>query len=390
MPERKIRSNISPRMGIVGGGQLAKMTALAGLQLGCDVQILERKDYGPAVNLASQALTGDWDDPDELLKLGAVTDVITLENEFVDANSLAVLEQVGHALYPSARSIGLVQDKLIQKQTLAEAGLPLSEFRVINARADIVTIANELGWPLVIKARRDGYDGKGNATVHSTDEIDAAWAKLEGDTRDLYAEAFCPFVAELAIIITTGRNGEVAAYPLVESVQQDHICHIVRAPAPVSESIIEKATDIAQCAVATVGATGSFGVEMFLTRDEQVIINELAPRVHNSGHYTIEACECSQFENHVRAVLGWPLGSTRMVKPAAVMVNLLGQGNGSGNPEGLVEALAMPSVHIHNYGKDVSTKGRKMGHVTVIGDNLKEVEKIAQQAANMIKFGACE
>jgi len=375
------------RIGIVGGGQLAKMTALSALEFGCDIHILERKPEGPAMNLAGKTFIGDWDNPDDLLKLAEHADVITLENEFVDANSLSELEKAGHTLFPTSKSIGLVQDKYIQKQTLLEAGLPLIPFRIIESREEIIEVAKELNWPLVIKTRRNGYDGKGNATINDENEIDAAWDKLDGDNRTIYAEAFCPFVSELAIIITTSRNGEVATYPLVESVQRDHICHIVRAPAHVSNSITENAIDIAQRAVIAIGAIGSFGVEMFLTKDGEVIINELAPRVHNSGHYTIEACECSQFENHVRAVLGWPLGSTKMVKPAAVMVNLLGQDHGSGQPAGLDEALAMPGVHVHIYGKELSMPGRKMGHVTALGETIPEAEKAAQAAANVLYFG---
>jgi len=380
-------SKSGKRIGIVGGGQLAKMTALSALEFGCDIHILERNPEGPAMNLAGKTFIGDWDNPDDLLKLAEHADVITLENEFVDANSLSELEKAGHTLFPTAKSIGLVQDKYIQKQTLQEAGLPLSPFRSIESREEILEVAKEFNWPLVIKTRRNGYDGKGNATINNENELDAAWDKLDGDNRTLYAEAFCPFVSELAIIITTSRNGEVATYPLVESVQRDHICHIVRAPALVSDSITENAIDIAQRAVVAIGAIGSFGVEMFLTKDGEVIINELAPRVHNSGHYTIEACECSQFENHVRAVLGWPLGSTKMVKPAAVMVNLLGQGHGNGQPAGFNEAMDMPGVHIHIYGKELSMPGRKMGHVTALGETIAEAEKAAQAAADILYFG---
>lgn len=380
----------STRIGIVGGGQLAKMTALSGLQLGCDVLVLERKSAGPAVNLASHFIVGDWDDPKDLIKLAEKSDVVTLENEFVDAGSLAELEKAGHLLFPTAKSIGLVQDKFIQKQTMAEAGLPLPAFHAVNSKEELREIARELGWPLVLKARRNAYDGKGNVTLQNEREIDAAWEKLDGDNRALYAEAFCPFITELAIIITTGRNGEVVTYPLVESIQRDHICHVVNAPAAVPDSVREQATQIARQAVSAVGAIGSFGVEMFLTGNNNVIINELAPRVHNSGHYSIEACECSQFENHVRAVLGWPLGSARMVSAAAVMVNLLGQGSGSGHPEGLHKALAMPGVHVHIYGKDASHKGRKMGHVTVLGDTVEEAGAVARKAAGILKFGAGE
>lgn len=376
------------RIGIIGGGQLAKMTALSSLKLGCDVLMLERKADGPAVNLATDAFVGDWDKLSDLVKLAEYVDVVTLENEFVNADGLLELEKAGYTLFPTAKSISLVQDKYIQKQTLQEAGLPLPPFEAVNSHEDIIGFAKEYDWPLVIKTRRNGYDGKGNVTVNNASEIEAAWKKLDGDNCTLYVEAFCPFVSELAMIITTSKNGEVVDYPLVESVQKNHICHIIRAPASVSDDIADKANEIAKRAVTVINAIGSFGVEMFLTKDEQVIINELAPRVHNSGHYTIEACECSQFENHVRAIMGWPLGSTKMVKPAAVMINLLGQNYGQGQPEGLEEALAMSGVHVHIYGKEFSLPGRKMGHVTVIGETVSETEKTAQAAAHILKFGA--
>ncbi len=375
------------RIGIIGGGQLAKMTALAGLQLGCNVIVLERKSDGPAIHLASHSFVGDWDNPDDLIRLAEHSDIVTLENEFVDANSLAALEKAGHLLFPGSQCIAKVQDKLIQKQTLKDAGLPLPDFYSVESREDIKTVATKTGWPVVVKARRNGYDGKGNATVSNEKEIDEAWLKLDGDHRELYVEAFCPFKCELAIIITTDRNGNSASYPLVESIQRDHICHIIRAPAAVSEEIQKRATEIAQQAVLAVDGVGSFGIEMFLTEDNRVLINELAPRVHNSGHYTIEACECSQFENHVRAVLGLPLGSTRMLKPAAVMINLLGNADGRGYPYELEQALAIPGVHIHIYGKDKSVAGRKMGHVTALGESLAEAEELAQTAANLLKFG---
>lgn len=388
MTGKKVDKQSGKRIGIIGGGQLAKMTALSALKFGCDIHILERKPESPAMNMAGKTFIGNWDNPADLLKLAEHSNVITLENEFVNADSLAELEKSGHTLFPTAKSIGLIQDKYIQKQTLQKIGLPLTPFKKITSRKEIIQVAKEFNWPLVIKTRRNGYDGKGNATVNDESEVDAAWAKLDGDNCALYAEAFCPFVSELATIITTSCHGEVATYPLVESVQREHICHIVRAPAPVSDVIAKNAINVAQRAVIAMGAIGSFGVEMFLTKDNQVIINELAPRVHNSGHYTIEACECSQFENHVRAVFGWPLGSTKMIKPAAVMVNLLGQDHGDGQATGFHQALAMPGVHIHIYGKKLSLPNRKMGHVTALGNTLSETERIAQAAADVLYFGA--
>jgi 5-(carboxyamino)imidazole ribonucleotide synthase len=379
---------IAPRrLGIIGGGQLARMTALAAAQLGCEVVVLERNNDSPATQLTKHSLVGNWDDPEALLKLAAQVDVASIENEFLNADALEVMEKAGHKLYPDTTTLRRVQDKLIQKQTLARAGLAMPRFAAVNDVHELSPIAQEFGWPVVLKTRRNGYDGKGNFTVRSENEIPEAWKTLGGDRHALYVEAFCPYAGELAVIITRGADGSVAEYPVVETVQRNHICHLVKAPAAVSPEILKKSASIARRAIEAIGGVGSFGVEMFLTGDGEVLINELAPRVHNSGHYTIEACVCSQFENHVRAVFGWPLGSTAMVAPAAVMVNLLGTGKGSGAPCGLERALAVPGAHIHIYGKAMSGVGRKMGHVTALGKNRVEAENTAQLAAEKISFG---
>ena len=381
------RPKAARTLGIVGGGQLAKMLAQSALQFGCEVVVLERNEHSPAACLATETVIGDWDNPDCLLKLGSFVDVVTLENEFVDADSLAALEQFGHPLFPTATTIRTVQDKLLQKRALAAAGLPVPRFIATPDKAAVAAAAQEFGWPLVLKKRRNGYDGKGNFTVRSVSDIDAAWAQLGGDANALYAEEFCPFTSELAVMIARGRTGDVAEYPIVETIQRDHICQVVKAPADVPAANAARAAEIAHKAVEAVGHVGVMGVEMFLTEDNTIVINELAPRVHNSGHYTIEGCVCSQFENHVRAVMGWPLGSTLMNAPAAVMINLLGSAKGSGAPRGLAEALAVPGAHPHIYGKSISSPGRKMGHVTALGTNLATAMKTAQCAADCIRFG---
>ena len=376
------------RIGIIGGGQLAKMTALSAVQFGCEVIILEKTENTPASSLAVETLYGDWDDPESLLKLASRVDVVSLENEFVDANSLQLLEDNGHLLYPGAKTIGLVQDKLIQKQTLAAAGIAVAPFSSISTRQDLITAVEELNWPVVLKARRNGYDGKGNSTLYSAGDIDNAWDRLNGNKRALYVEGFCNFKRELAVMITRSKTGEIVTYPVVESVQKDHICHLVRAPARLDKSVAAAAAEIATRAVTSIGGIGTTGVEMFLMEDDRIILNEMAPRVHNSGHYTIEACECSQFENHVRALLGLPLGSTEMIVPAAVMVNLLGEARGTGYPEGIEDALRVKGAHIYVYGKTKTNTGRKMGHITASGADIDSAEQIASRAAGFIHFGA--
>lgn len=388
MSPGKALNTSKPRLGIIGGGQLARMTALSAAPLDCEVVALERSADCPAANVTAECVTGDWNSIGPLRELAARVDVVTLENEFVDAGLLAQLEQDGKLVLPSSKTLALVQDKFIQKQTLANAGLPVPAMRAVATRAELEAATRDLGLPLVLKTRRNGYDGKGNYTVRNARDIAKAWKQLGGDKGNLlFVEAFCLFERELAIIITRGRDGSSVAYPVVETVQRNHICHTVRAPAPAPTDITERAASLAQRAVAAVEAVGSFGVEMFLAGNGDIFINELAPRVHNSGHYTIEACECSQFENHVRAVLGWPLGSTRMVTPAAVMVNLLGHAAGPGNPQGLQRALAIAGAHVHAYGKAQSVAGRKMGHVTVLGNSVAEAEAAALQCAGEIRFG---
>jgi 5-(carboxyamino)imidazole ribonucleotide synthase len=374
-------------LGLIGGGQLAKMTAQAAAQLGLATAILERKEHSPASGLANHCLIGDWDQPADLLRLAALSDVLTLENEFVDAEALAVVERNGHRLHPGSGTVKIVQDKLWQKQAVADEGIPLPRFVDAPDRAAARKAAEAFGWPIVLKKRRNGYDGKGNATVRSAEELDAAWNQLDGDQHALYVEAWFPFEREIAVMVTRPLQGSPALYPVVETVQRDHICHVVRAPGALPPALQERASDLAQRAVAAVGGVGTFGVEMFLSRDGTLALNELAPRVHNSGHYTIEACDCSQFENHVRAVLGWPLGSTRLRAPAAVMINLLGAGPGPGHPAGLETALSVPGASVHLYGKTTSVRGRKMGHVTALGDTLDLAYATARKAADSLLFG---
>jgi len=383
-----VPSNYPKRLGIIGGGQLARMTAMAALPLGCEVIVLEKNPLSPAARLSPDSMVGDWNDPATLLKFAERCDVVTLENEFVDAHALAALEKAGHLVFPGSACIALTQDKLRQKQALEEAGLVVPKFRAVSSPEQILEAANAFGCPLLLKSRRNGYDGKGNFTLRSEADVPKGWQALRGDENGLYVEAFCHFTHELAVIVTRGRDGETVVYPVVETIQRNHVCHLVKAPADIPCEIASGATELARKAVQAVDGIGSFGVEMFLSRDGALAVNELAPRVHNSGHYTIEACECSQFENHVRAVMGWPLGSTKMVAPFAVMANLLGEEIASGQPLGMQNALSQWGARVHIYGKRMSGPGRKMGHVTVLGSSSENALNIAERAVKEIYFGA--
>jgi len=379
--------NYPVRLGIIGGGQLARMTAIAALPLGVEVVVLEKNPHSPAARLSPDSIVGDWSDPATLVKFAARCDVITLENEFVDAGALALLEGAGHKVFPGSACVALTQDKFKQKQALRNAGLAVPEFRAVGSPTEIIAAASDFGWPMLLKTRRNGYDGKGNVTLHSEADIASGWQSLGGGKNALLAEAFFPFAKELAVIVARGRDGAAVVYPVVETVQDNHVCHVVKAPAPIPDEVAGRAKTLAGRAVEAVGGVGSFGVEMFLSEAGEIVINELAPRVHNSGHYTIEACDCSQFENHVRAVLGWPLGNPLMVSPAAVMVNLLGTEKTSGAPRGLNAALRMTGARLHLYGKMMSGPGRKMGHITVLEHSVEAAQAIAERAAKQINFG---
>src|SRR5579883_3390029 len=376
---------------ILGGGQLARMTAEAAARLGIEVAILEREPNSPAARMAARSLVGAWDDYAQLLALAEGALAVTLENEFVDAPSLEWLAAQGVPVFPAGRTLALVQDKLEQKRFMQAAGIPMPLFAEVSERNDILRAGEEWGWPVVLKARRNGYDGYGNATVRGPDEIAPACERLGWPERALLVEAWVPFRRELAVMVARGRGAECVVYPVVETIQRNHICHVVRAPAAIDPALAARAAALARRAVEAVDGVGVFGVELFETAaadgDEQpgdILYNEIAPRPHNSGHYTIEGCVTSQFENHLRAVLGLPLGSAEMVAPAAVMVNLLGSRNAPAQADGLTAALAVPGAQVHLYGKLASRIGRKMGHITALGATVAEAEQRAQAAAQAI------
>jgi 5-(carboxyamino)imidazole ribonucleotide synthase len=361
------------------------MTVEAANRLNFKVAIAENQEDSPAGRIATFEIVGKWDDPAVLESLVQNCDVITLENEFVDSAVLQWLEAKGLPVYPSALTLRLVQDKALQKQTLRGAGLPVPAFAAIETAADLERFAGEYGWPLILKARRNGYDGKGNWKLDSAADIEIGMEKLGRE--GLMVEAFVDYRKELAVMVARRPDGETALYPVVETVQKNHICHTVTAPAGIAPSAAEKAAEIARRAIEAIQGVGVFGVEMFLTGDGEVLINELAPRPHNSGHYTIEACPSSQFDNLLRAILDLPLGSTRLIAPAA-MVNLLGETSRPGGPDGLAEALAIPGANVHLYGKAAARPGRKMGHVTALAPQggPEEALELAQKAAQKLIF----
>lgn len=386
------QQNTRARIGILGGGQLGRMTAEAARDLGVEITILEREGNSPAGQIVGPAheLVGDWRDPATREQLAARVDLITLESEFVAADALQWFVDRGTPVYPGPETLRTIQDKLRQKEALAQAGLPVPRFRPVQSEADLHAAARELGWPLLLKARRLGYDGHGNATVDGPDGAAGAIAALVPAERrsdgplDLYAENFVPFAGEIAVMVARSRDGSVAVYPVVDTVQRNHICHEVVAPARVPAAVAERAREIAVAAVTAVDAVGVVGVELFWLADGTVLANELAPRPHNSGHYSIEACRTSQFANHLRGVLGLPLGPVDLVAPGAAMVNLLGTRAALAQPAGVEQAKAIDRAFLHLYGKRDVRPGRKMGHVTALGDSPEEVLATARRAAECI------
>ena len=378
-------SGREPVVGIIGGGQLARMLCLSASALGVRTQTVERQARCPASAVSGWHQVGDWKLPAVALRLAEGCDVVTIENEFVDFQTLEALERRSVKVLPSSACLKIVQDKLVQKESLRALGIPTPRFRAVGSFSALRTAAVEFGFPFLLKRRRNGYDGKGNWTMANVEELEPAWRRLSGDL--LFAEEFCDFAAEIAVMVCRSNSGEIVRYPVVETIQKNHICRVVKAPALISEACKREAVRIAVESVKAVGGVGSFGVEMFLTKENRILVNELAPRVHNSGHYTIEGCCASQFENHIRTILDWPLGRPEMVKPAAVMVNLLGDADGDSFPSGVSQALRIEGVHLHLYGKDASKAGRKMGHLTVLGESVESAFAKASQAAAALKFG---
>lgn len=378
--------NKRTRIGILGGGQLARMSAFAAYRMGFEIAILEKKKDSPAGQLTHNEFVGWVDDDDVLKRFVEVSDIVTLENEFIDSSKLQKIEEMGVTVAPFSKTLALIQDKLIQKETFYNNKLPVPEFVKIESENDFQKIAGKLGLPFVIKSRKMGYDGYGNAEVNDESEFKEAYNNLTQRHSELYAEKFVDFDKELAVMIVRSKK-EIKAYPVVHTIQKDHICHTVIAPAEVDDHrILEKTKQLGMDAVKSVEGYGIFGIEFFLTKNGEILINEIAPRPHNTGHYTIEGCVTSQFENHVRAVLNLPLGSTELVRKHAVMINLLGKFERSGVVQNYEEALEVDDAHLHIYNKDKSRKGRKMGHITIVGDDSSDILGRAQKLEQKIQI----
>lgn len=364
--------NKTKTIGILGGGQLARMSAFEAYKLGFRIAILEKKKNSPAGMMTHNEFVGWVDNKKIFQRFIDHSDLVTLENEFIDTQFLKQIEDSGKKVFPSSKTISLIQDKLIQKKTLRKNSIPVPEFIEVKSKKDFDKISKSLGSKFLLKSRKMGYDGYGNATVNSEPEFIKGYERLTERHSSIMAEKFVDFQKELAVMVVRTKK-EIKIYPVVETIQKNHICHTVLAPAKVDPKIIEEVKAIAVEAVKAVKGIGIFGIEFFLDSGNQILVNEMAPRPHNTGHYTIEACATSQFENHIRAVAEFPLGSTEMIKPAAVMINMLGKKKQKSLSSNQKEALKNAGLHFHFYGKGESRIGRKLGHLTMVGDNQKEI-----------------
>ncbi|WP_431193280.1 5-(carboxyamino)imidazole ribonucleotide synthase [Trichocoleus desertorum] len=352
------------RVGVIGGGQLAWMMAGAAKKLGVQLVVQTPHDTDPAVAIAADTVLAAVADANATGELATRCDVITFENEFVDLEALAQLEAQGTRFRPRLTTLVPLLDKYHQRSYLRNLGLPTPEFLALENELN-PTDLEQLGFPLVLKARRHGYDGQGTFILRSQAELEDIWQKL--DHSPALLEAFVPFERELAVIAARSTSGEVSVYPVVETQQENQVCRRVLAPADIPESVQVEAEAIARTLLNSLQAIGVFGIELFLTADGQVLVNEIAPRTHNSGHFSLDACVTSQFEQHLRAVCGLALGNPSLSSDGAVMVNLLGyEQSHSDYLEKRQQIEKIPQAHVHWYGKTESRPGRKLGHVTVL------------------------
>lgn len=362
------------RVGFIGGGQLARMAVYRTKKLGLNFFALDPDPQCGVAGLVDKLLVGSLYDEAKLRQLAELSDVLTYDIEHVGVEALIRLEAEGVKIFPSPQVLAVLQDKVEQKKLYLDHGLPVAPF-VPKAWSDLTS--SDL--PVVQKSRRGGYDGRGVAVVRSLDRE----PKLSGET---FFEEYVPFERELAVMVARAQDGQTVVYPVVEMLfdPQMNICDEVLAPARVSPEISGLAAQLALEAVRAVNGVGVFGVELFLTREGKLLVNEMAPRPHNSGHYTMESCQVCQFENHLRAVCGLPLASPGFFTPA-VMANLLGSGSGTSVVSGLVQALALEGFSLHLYGKAQCRPGRKMGHFTVTAPTPEQALERCREVKRYLK-----
>jgi len=366
-------------IGIVGGGQLGKMLILEAKRLGFEVAVLDPAKDCPCHSIADIHIVKGFKDESGFSELAKVSQVITYEFEHISAELLSMLEDKGHKIFPSVASLRTIQDKLWQKTALLGKNIAVPNFLAVENAKDIENYFNKKGTPLFLKSRRGGYDGKGNFFIKSASDIALGYEKLNGNENELMIEDAVNYEREVSVIATRAENGECEVYPIADNIHKDSILDTTFIPANISKSTEKKVMEIAKSVLECFNGVGTFCVELFIEKGtKRVLVNEVAPRVHNTGHYTIEACRTNQFENHIRAITGLGLGSAEMVVGASIMKNVIGgKGeNGKAVFEGIEDAYKIKNVNAHIYGKTEVKEGRKMGHFTITAKTLSECVKI--------------
>lgn len=369
------------RIGIVGGGQLGKMLCLQAKKMGLFVTVLDPTPNCPAASVCDEQIVADFKDENAIRQLASKSNVLTYEIELANSKILSELEQTGLVVNPKPATLHLIQNKLRQKNFLLSHTLPLPTFKAIHSLEDLKNALSDFNFHAMLKISEDSYDGRGNVELTAETNLDELYSRLA--EKELFVEEWIDFEKELSVIAARNENNEIAVYPVAENQHWESILDQTIVPARISDTVAQKAQSVARQVLEHLSGAGVFCVELFLTKQNEILINEIAPRVHNSGHYSIEACQTSQFEQHLRAILNWPLGSTQLVQNA-VMVNILGKKTGVFELNGLSRVLQIPGTALHVYGKYESKPKRKMGHVTIVDSNLENALEKSHQVKQII------
>jgi len=369
-------------LGVIGGGQLGLMLTEAANQMPeyiSQVVVLDPTPNCPASQAGAKQIIADFKDENAILDLAEKSDIITYEIESGNSDVLKKLEDKS-IINPSPETLKIIQDKLEQKKFLLKNKIPIAEFKEVNNLDELKKIIINFGLPVLLKVRKDAYDGRGNYKISSTDEISKAYSSF--NNKPLMVEKFVDFKMEVSVIASRNTNGEISTYPVVENIHEENILRMTIAPARVSDVVRNKAESIAHKTMEVLKGAGVFGIEMFVTSDDEILINEIAPRVHNSGHHTLQSSKTSQFEQHLRAILGLELGSTELIHHT-VMYNVLGPDNFHGKYKTIT--INADDAFLKMYGKEISKPKRKLGHFNVVDiDNSKNTEKLIERV-NEIK-----
>ena len=367
------------RVGIIGGGQLGKMIAHEAKRMSLKVIVLDPTEGCPASSIADEQIVADFKDENAIMQLAAKSDVLTYEIELANSAALKTLELRRYPVRPAPETLHIVQNKFRQKSFLRHHKIDVADFEAVRSEDHLYELCENFGFPVMLKACENSYDGRGNFIITSRKQVREAFNIFSRN--ELMVEKFVPFTKEISIMVARNPSGEVASFPVAENIHKNGILDTSIVPARINPKVELKAKRMAEMTMEVLKGAGIFGIEMFVTRDEDVLINEIAPRPHNSGHYTNEACSVSQFEQHLRAVLDFPLSKPELLCPA-VMVNILGNEhlNGSYAMKGLRQLLSVPGVKLYVYGKMTSRPGRKLGHITATGRTVEEALMRATKA----------